>query len=119
MFENNVVAINMSDIMRRIETMNVATKFSQVLFTQGPSTSLSLHKRLSLIHILTHADSGAMFLLGHAVPRHRDVALARVAAIVDEPRFHGHLTGRQNLQILAAAREPVAKGCLLYTSRCV
>ena len=51
-----------------------------------------------------------MFLLGHAVPRHRDRALARVGAIVDEPRFHGHLTGRQNLQILAAAREPAAKG---------
>jgi ABC-2 type transport system ATP-binding protein len=33
-----------------------------------------------------------------------------VGAIVDEPRFHGHLTGRQNLQILAAAREPAAKG---------
>ena len=59
---------------------------------------------------LTHADAGSMFLLGHAVPRHRDVALARVGAIVDEPRFHGHLTGRQNLQILAAAREPAAKG---------
>jgi ABC-2 type transport system ATP-binding protein len=59
---------------------------------------------------LTHADAGSMFLLGHRVPRHRDAALARVGAIVDEPRFHGHLTGRQNLQILAAAREPAAKG---------
>jgi ABC-2 type transport system ATP-binding protein len=58
---------------------------------------------------LTHADAGTMFLLGHSVPRHRDLALARVGAIVDEPRFHGHLTGRQNLQILAAAREPTAK----------
>ena len=58
---------------------------------------------------LTHADAGTMSLLGHAVPRHRDLALARVGAIVDEPRFHGHLTGRQNLQILAAAREPAAK----------
>jgi ABC-2 type transport system ATP-binding protein len=58
---------------------------------------------------LTHADSGTMQLLGHSVPRHRAVALARVGAIVDEPRFHGHLTGRQNLQILAAAREPEAK----------
>ncbi len=37
------------------------------------------------------------------------MALARVGAIVDEPRFHGHLTGRQNLQILAAAREPAAR----------
>jgi ABC-2 type transport system ATP-binding protein len=50
-----------------------------------------------------------MSLLGYAVPKHRDVALARVGAIVDEPRFHGHLTGRQNLQSLAAAREPAAR----------
>jgi len=59
---------------------------------------------------LTHADAGTMSLLGHRVPQHRDVALARIGAIVDEPRFHAHLTGRQNLRILAAAREPEAKG---------
>jgi ABC-2 type transport system ATP-binding protein len=59
---------------------------------------------------LTRADAGAMSLLGHPVPRQRDVALARVGAIVDEPRFHSHLTGRQNLQVLAAAREPQARG---------
>jgi ABC-2 type transport system ATP-binding protein len=58
---------------------------------------------------LTGADAGTMRLLGHSVPRHRAAALARVGAIVDEPRFHGHLTGRQNLQMLAAAREPEAK----------
>jgi ABC-2 type transport system ATP-binding protein len=58
---------------------------------------------------LTHADAGTMSLLGYPVPRHRDLALARVGAIVDEPRFHGHLTGCQNLQILAAAREPAAR----------
>ena len=50
-----------------------------------------------------------MSLLGYPVPKRRDVALARVRAIVDEPRFHGHLTGRQNLQILAAAREREAR----------
>ena len=58
---------------------------------------------------LTHADAGTMSLLGYPVPKHRDLALARVGAIVDEPRFHGHLTGRQNLQILAAARGPGAR----------
>ncbi len=58
---------------------------------------------------LTHADAGTMSLLGYPVPKQRDAALARVGAIVDEPRFHGHLTGRQNLQILAAAREPAAQ----------
>jgi ABC-2 type transport system ATP-binding protein len=58
---------------------------------------------------LTRADGGSMRLLGFSVPRHRDQALVRVGAIVDEPRFHGHLSGRQNLQILAAAREPEAR----------
>jgi ABC-2 type transport system ATP-binding protein len=58
---------------------------------------------------LTRADAGTMSLLGHTVPQHRDLALARIGAIVDEPRFHSHLSGRQNLRILAAAREPEAK----------
>jgi ABC-2 type transport system ATP-binding protein len=58
---------------------------------------------------LTHADAGTMFLLGHPVPRHRGAALARTGAVVDEPRFHGHLSGRQNLRLLAAAREPAAR----------
>jgi ABC-2 type transport system ATP-binding protein len=58
---------------------------------------------------LTRADAGTMSLLGYPVPRHRDAALARVGAVVDEPRFHGHLTGRQNLRLLAAAREPAAR----------
>jgi ABC-2 type transport system ATP-binding protein len=58
---------------------------------------------------LTRADAGTMSLLGYPVPRHRDAALARVGAIVDEPRFHGHLTGRQNLRLLAAVREPAAR----------
>jgi ABC-2 type transport system ATP-binding protein len=57
---------------------------------------------------LTRADAGTMSLLGYPVPRHRGVALGRVGAIVDEPRFHGHLSGRRNLQLLAAAREPAA-----------
>jgi ABC-2 type transport system ATP-binding protein len=58
---------------------------------------------------LTHADAGTMSLLGYPVPKQRAAALARVGAIVDEPRFHGHLTGRQNLRLLAAAREPAAR----------
>jgi len=53
---------------------------------------------------LTRADSGTMSLLGIPVPIQRGRALARVGAIVDEPRFHGHLSGRENLKILAAAR---------------
>jgi ABC-2 type transport system ATP-binding protein len=53
---------------------------------------------------LTRADGGTMSLLGTPVPAERSQALARVGAIVDEPRFHPHLTGRDNLRLLAAAR---------------
>jgi ABC-2 type transport system ATP-binding protein len=57
---------------------------------------------------LTQATSGTMRLLGRPVPEERAAALARVGAIVEEPRFHGHLTGRENLSVIAAAREPAA-----------
>ena len=59
---------------------------------------------------LTDATAGTMRLLGRPVPAERAKALARVGAIVEEPRFHGHLTGRENLQVIAAAREPQAHG---------
>jgi ABC-2 type transport system ATP-binding protein len=59
---------------------------------------------------LTDASSGTMHLLGREVPARRAEALARVGAIVEEPHFHGFLTGRENLEIIAAAREPEAHG---------
>jgi ABC-2 type transport system ATP-binding protein len=58
---------------------------------------------------LTKADAGTASLLGHPVPSERGLALARVGAIVDEPRFFGHLSGRENLQTLAACRERAAR----------
>jgi len=57
---------------------------------------------------LTSVTSGTMRLLGRPVPAERAAALARVGAIVEEPRFHSHLTGRENLTVIAAAREPEA-----------
>ena len=53
---------------------------------------------------LTRANGGTMKLRGIPVPERRAEALSRVGAIVDEPRFHGHLTGRENLAVVAAAR---------------
>jgi ABC-2 type transport system ATP-binding protein len=57
---------------------------------------------------LTSATSGTMRLLGHPIPEQRAAALARVGAIVEEPRFHPFLSGRENLEIVAAARQPEA-----------
>jgi ABC-2 type transport system ATP-binding protein len=53
---------------------------------------------------LTQPDSGEMWVSGRPVPRQRAAVLSRVGAIVEEPHFHGHLTGRENLRVGAAAR---------------
>src|SRR4051795_10959995 len=59
---------------------------------------------------LPGATAGTMRLLGRPVPAERAAALARVGAIVEEPRFHRYLTGRENLSVVAAARERQAHG---------
>jgi ABC-2 type transport system ATP-binding protein len=55
---------------------------------------------------LTHASAGSARVLGLPVPARRGEALARVGAIVEEPSFYPHLTGRENLKIAAAIRGP-------------
>jgi ABC-2 type transport system ATP-binding protein len=59
---------------------------------------------------LTQATAGEVTLLGLPQPEKRREALARVGAIVEEPRFHPHLTGRENLKVVAAARDRAADG---------
>ncbi len=53
---------------------------------------------------LTQPDSGTMWIRGMRLPDERARALSRVGAIVEEPHFHGHLSGRENLEINAAVR---------------
>ncbi len=55
---------------------------------------------------LTQPNAGSMRLLGLPCPAERSQALQRVGAIVEEPRFHPQLSGRENLKIIAAARGP-------------
>jgi len=57
---------------------------------------------------LTHATSGQMRVLGQPVPDERASTLQRVGAIVEDPRFHPYLTGRENLSVVAAVRGPEA-----------
>ena len=53
---------------------------------------------------------GEVRVLGHPVPRDLRAALAGVGALIEEPRFHDGLSGRQNLAIVAAARGGDAHG---------
>jgi ABC-2 type transport system ATP-binding protein len=55
---------------------------------------------------LTRSSAGSMHVLGSPVPAERGQALRRVGAIVEEPRFHPNLSGRENLRIVAAVRGP-------------
>jgi ABC-2 type transport system ATP-binding protein len=57
---------------------------------------------------LAEPTSGSMRVLGRSLGGDRAAALARVGAIVEEPRFHPHLSGRENLRAHAAAR---SAGC--------
>src|SRR4051794_38090457 len=57
---------------------------------------------------LTPATSGTMRVRGLPVPDQREEALSRVGAIVEEPRFHPFMSGRENLELVAAARERAA-----------
>jgi ABC-2 type transport system ATP-binding protein len=54
---------------------------------------------------LAEPTAGRVRVLGREVPADRAAALGRVGAIIEEPRFHPHLTGRENLHIHAAARQ--------------
>jgi ABC-2 type transport system ATP-binding protein len=54
---------------------------------------------------LAEPTTGRAAVLGHALPDGRAAALARVGAIIEEPRFHPHLSGRENLHVHAAARD--------------
>ncbi|HWF57815.1 MAG TPA: ABC transporter ATP-binding protein [Candidatus Dormibacteraeota bacterium] len=51
---------------------------------------------------LTRASAGTIRVMGCDMPGRHAQALARVGAVVEEPRFHGHLTGRENLRVLSA-----------------
>ena len=54
---------------------------------------------------LARPTSGSFAVLGHEGA----ARLGRVGAIIEEPRFHAYLTGRENLEIHAAARDRDAR----------
>src|SRR5919202_2529384 len=56
---------------------------------------------IRLLLSLAAPSSGSIRVLGHALPGDRAAALCRVGAIVEETRFHAHLSGRENLQVHA------------------
>ncbi|HEX4034652.1 MAG TPA: ABC transporter ATP-binding protein [Solirubrobacteraceae bacterium] len=103
-----------------IETSGLTKRFGQRVAVDGVSLSVprgcaygflghngaGKTTTIRMLLGLTRPDAGTMHLRGLAVPAQRREALSRVGAIVEEPSFHRHLTGVQNLRMLAAVRGP-------------
>ncbi|HEY7965754.1 MAG TPA: ABC transporter ATP-binding protein [Solirubrobacteraceae bacterium] len=108
----------MSDAI--IETSGLTKRFGQRVAVDGVSLSVprgcaygflghngaGKTTTIRMLLGLTRPDAGTMHLRGLALPARRREALSRVGAIVEEPNFHRHLTGIENLQLLAAVRGP-------------
>ena len=58
---------------------------------------------------LTRADAGSMSLLGLPVPSNAPPPWRGSVRSSTSRGFTGHLTGRQNLRVIASAREPEAQ----------
>ena len=112
---DGTLAVETTGLTRRfgarvaVDTVDLRVPASTAFGFLGPNGA----GKTTLIRILLgllRPTSGSWRLLGRGMPQERAIALRRVGAIVEEPRFHPHLTGRENLRIVAAAREPAAGG---------
>jgi ABC-2 type transport system ATP-binding protein len=83
-----------------VDGIDLEVPVGSVLGMLGPNGS----GKTTLIRMLlglTRPTGGTMRLLGRPVPAERAAALGRVGAIVEEPRFHRYLSGRENLAVIA------------------
>jgi len=115
-----IVAVNISPLI--IETQGLTKRFGQrhavvdlnLAVPRGCAFGFLGHNgagKTTLIRMLlglTRPDAGAIRIRGRVIAEHRPEILARVGAIIEEPHFHGHLTGRENLRVVAAVRGPEA-----------
>src|SRR6266700_2101381 len=74
------------------------------------SPSVSASASPSIVLVCASRASRPLAIWGRPVPAQRAAALAHVGAVLEEPRFHPYLTGRENLAIIAAARQREAHG---------
>jgi ABC-2 type transport system ATP-binding protein len=107
-----------TDSMLAIETIGLTKHFGErvavdavnLMVPRGVVYGLLGHNgagKSTLIRMLlglTHRSAGQVRLLGRLMPGHRADALARVGSLVEEPKFHPHLTGRENLRVVADVR---------------
>ena len=74
---------------------------------------------MKMILGLAKPTSGTVTVLGKTVnSRNRLSILKDTGSLIESPSYYGHLSGRENLQVICTLKQ-VPESCLLYTSRCV
>src|SRR5439155_17975247 len=59
---------------------------------------------------LIHADAGSVELLGRPIRRGQRRLLFDIGALIESPAFYPYLSGRRNLEALAATGAPTPRG---------
>ena len=84
-----------------VEDLDLAVPAGGVHGFLGPNGS-GKTTTIRMLLGLARASRGKMQLFGHEVPRHLPDVIDRVGAVVEMPKFSPNLSGRRNLQLLAA-----------------
>ncbi len=85
------------DVVDRLD-LNVARgEIYGFLGLNGAGKTTTIRMLMGLIH----PTGGTARLFGRQVPRERMQVMRRVGSLVESPSFYAHLTGRENLRVLA------------------
>ena len=85
-----------------VDGLDLRVPLSGVHGFLGPNGSGKTTTIRMLLGLIT-ADSGYIRIFDHEVPLHLDRVIDQVGAIVEQPRFFPHFSGRKNLELLARA----------------
>lgn len=85
-----------------VDTINLSVPKGSVFGFLGPNGS-GKTTTIRMLLGLSEASSGKIDVLGHAMPKDKRAALAKVGALVEGPAFYPYMSGRNNLLRLDAA----------------
>jgi ABC-2 type transport system ATP-binding protein len=93
------------DVVDRLD-LNVARgEIYGFLGLNGAGKTTTIRMLMGLIR----ATSGSARLFGRAIPSDRMSVMRRVGALVESPSYYAHLTGRENLRIIATLLDVPSK----------
>jgi len=83
------------------DTLDLQVRRGEIYGFLGPNGA-GKSTTIRLLLGLVRPTAGECFVLGHSVQGERLSALQHVGALVEEPVFYEHLSGRKNLELFAA-----------------